>query len=49
MTINKEIMGQALLRVALELRVPVFPHGQLYVALGWACKRGEALVVVVED
>jgi hypothetical protein len=45
MTVNKA-MGQTLARVALDLRIPVFSHGQLYVALGRVCRRDDALVVV---
>jgi len=48
MTVNKA-MGQTLSKVALDLRLPVFSHGQLYVALGRVCRREDALVVVNED
>jgi ATP-dependent DNA helicase PIF1 len=48
MTVNKA-MGQTLSRVAVDLRIPVFSHGQLYVALGRVCRRGDALVVVDEE
>ncbi len=45
MTVNKA-MGQTLARVAVDLRIPVFSHGQLYVALGRVCRQDDALVVV---
>lgn len=48
MTINKS-MGQTLSRVAVDLRIPVFSHGQLYVALGRVTRRNDVIVVVSDD
>jgi hypothetical protein len=42
-------MGQTLSRVAIDLRVPVFTHGQLYVAVGRVCAREDAVIVVLPD
>ena len=44
MTINKS-MGQTLRKVAIDLRSPVFSHGQLYVAAGRVTKREDARVL----
>ena len=44
MTINKS-MGQTLKKVSIDLRVSVFMHRQLYVALGRVARREDALVL----
>ncbi len=44
MTINKS-QGQSLKYVGLDLRVPVFTHGQLYVALSRATSGGRVKLV----
>jgi hypothetical protein len=41
MTINKS-QGQSVMRVGLDLRIPVFSHGQLYVALS-RCTSGDRI------
>lgn len=47
MTINK-VQGQSLDVVGVDLRIPVFTHGQLYVALSRATNV-DALVVLQPD
>ena len=44
MTINKS-QGQSVTHVGLDLRVPVFSHGQLYVALS-RCTSGNRIKVI---
>jgi ATP-dependent exoDNAse (exonuclease V) alpha subunit len=44
MTINKS-QGQSVEHVGLDLRTPVFSHGQLYVALS-RCTNGERIKVL---
>jgi len=48
MSINKS-MGQTLAKVSVDLRVPVFSHGQLYVALGRVTKASDIMVITNED
>jgi ATP-dependent DNA helicase PIF1 len=48
MSINKS-MGQTLAKVAVDLRVPVFSHGQLYVALGRVTRASDIMVITNED
>ena len=45
MTINKA-QGQSLKYVGLDLRVPVFAHGQLYVALSRVTARGRLKILL---
>ena len=47
MTINKS-QGQSLAHVRLDLRSPVFSHGQLYVGLS-RCTSGNRLKVLLKD
>ena len=47
MTINKS-QGQSVVNVGLDLRVPVFSHGQLYVALS-RCTSGDRIKVLFPD
>ena len=47
MTINKS-QGQSLAHVGLDLRTPVFFHGQLYVGLS-RCTSGNRLKVLLTD
>lgn len=48
LTINKS-QGQSVKRVGLDLRSPVFGHGQLYVALSRATHRDRIRVLTSED
>jgi hypothetical protein len=48
MTINKA-QGQSVKTVGLDLRIPVFAHGQLYVALSRATSRGRVRVLLPPD
>ena len=45
MTVNK-IQGQSLKHVGLDLRTPVFSHGQLYVGLS-RCTSGNCLKILL--
>jgi hypothetical protein len=47
MTINKS-QGQSVVNVGLDLRIPVFSHGQLYVALS-RCTSGNRIKVLFPD
>jgi hypothetical protein len=47
MTINKS-QGQSVSRVGLDLRIPVFSHGQLYVALS-RCTSGTRIKVLLNE
>ena len=47
MTVNKS-QGQSLKNVGLDLRTPVFSHGQLYVGLS-RCTSGNRLKVLLKD
>jgi hypothetical protein len=47
MTINK-LQGQSVVNVGLDLCVPVFSHGQLYVALS-RCTSGDRIKVLFLD
>ena len=47
MTMNKS-QGQSLKHVGLDLRTPVFSHGQLYVGLS-RCTSGNRLKILVKD
>ena len=47
MTMNKS-QGQSLLYVGLDLRTPVFAHGQLYVGLS-RCTSGDRLKVLLKE
>jgi hypothetical protein len=47
MTINKS-QGQSVGRVGLDLRMPVFSHGQLYVALS-RCTSGSRIKVLLNE
>lgn len=48
MTINKA-QGQSAKHVGLDLRIPVFAHGQLYVALSRATSQDSVKVVLPDD
>ena len=48
MTINKA-QGQSVKIVGLDMRIPVFAHGQLYVALSRATSRGSVCVLLPHD
>ncbi|EMD30466.1 hypothetical protein CERSUDRAFT_61142 [Gelatoporia subvermispora B] len=48
MTINKA-QGQSLKQVGLDLRVPVFTHGQLYVALSRVTSAARIKVLFPSD
>jgi len=48
LSINKA-QGQSVKHVGLDLRVPVFSHGQLYVALSRARQRKNIKVLLPED
>ncbi|TRM55295.1 hypothetical protein BD626DRAFT_418933 [Schizophyllum amplum] len=47
-SINKA-QGQSVRHVGIDLRVPVFTHGQLYVALSRATSRDRVLVLLPPD
>ena len=47
MTMNKS-QGQSLKHIGLDLRTPVFWHGQLYVGLSW-CTSGNRLKILLKD
>ena len=47
MTVNKS-QGQSLKNVGLDLRTPVFSHGQLYVGLS-RCTSGNRLKVLLKQ
>ena len=47
MTVNKS-QGQSLKNVGLDLRTPVFSHGQLYVGLS-RCTSGNRLKVLLKE
>ena len=47
MTVNKS-QGQSLKHVGLDLRTPVFSHGQLYVGLS-RCTSGNQLKILLQD
>jgi Helicase len=47
MTVNKS-QGQSLRHVGLDLRTPVFSHGQLYVGLS-RCTSGNRLKVLLKE
>ena len=47
MTVNKS-QGQSLKHVGLDLRTPIFSHGQLYVTLS-RCTSGNHLKVLLQD
>ena len=47
MTINKS-QGQSVSHVGLDLRTPVFAHGQLYVALS-RCTSGRRIKVLLDE
>ena len=47
MTVNKS-QGQSLKYVGLDLRTPVFSHGQLYVGLS-RCTSGNRLKVLLKE
>jgi hypothetical protein len=48
MTINKS-QGQSIINVGIDLRSPVFSHGQLYVALSCCTSSNRIKVVFPED
>ena len=48
MTIN-EAQGQSIINVGIDLRNPVFSHGQLYVALSCCTSSDRIKVVFPED
>ena len=48
MTINKS-QGQSLKKVGLDLRVPVFSHGQLYVTLSGVTDVSNLTVLLLEQ
>ena len=48
MTINKS-QGQSIINVGIDLRSPVFSHGQLYVALSRCTSSNRIKVVFPED
>lgn len=45
MTINKA-QGQSIRYVGLDLRIPVFAHGQLYVALSRVTSKSRLLILL---
>jgi ATP-dependent exoDNAse (exonuclease V) alpha subunit len=47
MTINKS-QGQSVIHISLDLRIPVFSHGQLYVALS-RCTSGNRIKVLFPE
>ena len=48
MTFNK-CQGQTPHRISIDLRFPVFTHGQLYVAFGRATRRENVLSLITEE
>lgn len=48
LTINKS-QGQSVRHVGIDLRIPVFSHGQLYVALSWATSSQNIQVLLPEE
>jgi hypothetical protein len=48
LSINKS-QGQSVRYVGLDLRIPVFAHGQLYVALSWATSSQNIKVLLPDD
>jgi ATP-dependent exoDNAse (exonuclease V) alpha subunit len=48
MTINKS-QGQSLWTVGLDLRIPVFSHGQLYVALSRTTSKTHLRILFPQD